>query len=73
MVMTPQEAEGVGKFLGWFLTISLVVAVVLGFMLNEWSGFSVVISIVFVGLIWAAVTVPFAWLMSRRAKKKRNQ
>ncbi len=73
MVMTPQEAEGAGKFLGWFLTISLAVAVALGFMLDEWFSFSVVISIVLVCLIWAAVTLPFAWLMSRRAKKKSNQ
>jgi Flp pilus assembly protein TadB len=73
MVMTPQEADRLGKSLGWFLLISLAVAVVLGFMLDEWFSLSVVVAIILVGVIWAAVTLPFAWLMSRRARKKSNQ
>ena len=73
MVMTPTQAAGAGRFFGWFIAVSFLVALLGGLLVGELVSVGFVLAVFMVGLAWTVITLPLVWVLSRIAGKKKSE
>jgi hypothetical protein len=70
--MTPSQARGAGRAFGWFIAVSLSIALIGGLIIGELTSFSLIVAILAVGLAWTVMTLPLVWLLARFDPKKKK-
>jgi hypothetical protein len=71
MVMTPTQAGSTGRFFGWFIAVSLLIAVLGGLLLGEFVSFGLALAVLVVGVAWTVLTLPLVWLLARLSGRKK--
>ncbi|HVM61369.1 MAG TPA: hypothetical protein VMV72_10935 [Verrucomicrobiae bacterium] len=72
MAMTPRQVRGAGRFFGWFVAVSLSIAVAGGLVIGASTGFGVILAILVFALVWTVATLPLVWLLTRSSGKRRR-
>jgi len=69
MAMTSQQAKVTGRVFGWFIAVSLIIALVGGLIIGELTSLSLIIAILVAAVASAVLTVPLVWLLGRFSHK----